>query len=265
LAMTAEYCGGVPRADCTGVGGDENKSHGVNEVWLKQGRIVREGWHTTVSDLRSGKDWPSWRSAGCRSVETVAVYRRTRGSEARLLLAPCLPRTTSGPFLGCAVNADTGKPVIVNENHLTTAEFENAKIAETIATWGDKSCRPFHSPGWQRIENQRSGSGEHGILISQHEQRAKASSLSTLASNFDCEPNHRLKNAGIVFCYSAENTLKHASRSSRRVNSSLTSSASRGKQSRRTCHERIIRLCGASLVSASFFAVNETNNPLTIT
>jgi hypothetical protein len=32
LAMTAEYCGGVPRADCAGVGGDENKSHGVNEV-----------------------------------------------------------------------------------------------------------------------------------------------------------------------------------------------------------------------------------------
>jgi hypothetical protein len=46
--MTAEYCGGVPRADCAGVGEDENKSHGVNEVRLKQGRIVREGWHTTV-------------------------------------------------------------------------------------------------------------------------------------------------------------------------------------------------------------------------
>jgi len=47
------------------------------------------------------------------------------------------------------VNPDTGKPVIVDENHLTTAEFENAKIAETIATRGDKSCRPFHSPVWQ--------------------------------------------------------------------------------------------------------------------
>ena len=43
----------------------------------------------------------------------------------------------------------------------------------------------------------------HGILISQHEQRANASCLSTLASNFDGEPNHRLKNAGIVFRYFA--------------------------------------------------------------
>src|ERR1700693_3394160 len=117
----------------------------------------------------------------------------------------------------------------------------------------------------QRIKNQRSGSGEHGILISQHEQRANASSLSTLASNFDREPNHRLKNARIVFRYFAENTLKHAPRSSRGVNSSLTSSASRGNQSRRTSHEPIIRLALPLWFLLSFFAENETSNPLTIT
>ena len=42
-------------------GGDENKSHGVNEVRLKQGRIVREGLHTTLSELRLRKDSPSSR------------------------------------------------------------------------------------------------------------------------------------------------------------------------------------------------------------
>ncbi len=36
-------------------GGDENKSHGVNEVRFKQGRIVREGLHTTLSELRLRK------------------------------------------------------------------------------------------------------------------------------------------------------------------------------------------------------------------
>ena len=33
-------------------GGDENKSHGVNEVRLRQGRIVREGLQTILSELR---------------------------------------------------------------------------------------------------------------------------------------------------------------------------------------------------------------------
>ena len=47
-------------------GGDENKSHGVNEVRLRQGRIVREGLHTTLSELRLRKDSPSSGNAGCR-------------------------------------------------------------------------------------------------------------------------------------------------------------------------------------------------------
>lgn len=42
-------------------GGDENKFHGVNEVRLKQGRIVREGLRTTLSELRLRKDSPSSR------------------------------------------------------------------------------------------------------------------------------------------------------------------------------------------------------------
>jgi hypothetical protein len=50
-----------------------------------------------------------------------------------------------GSIPALRTESDTGKPVIVDEIHLTTVEFENAKIAETIATRGDKSCRPFHS------------------------------------------------------------------------------------------------------------------------
>jgi hypothetical protein len=58
-----------------------------------------------------------------------------------------IPR--SGPYLGCVVNSDTGKTVILDESRLTAAEFEKVKIAETIETRGDKRCRPFHSPLWQ--------------------------------------------------------------------------------------------------------------------
>src|SRR5712671_6013118 len=37
-------------------GGDENKSHGVNEVRLRQGRIARAGLRTTLSELRLRKE-----------------------------------------------------------------------------------------------------------------------------------------------------------------------------------------------------------------
>jgi len=59
----------------------------------------------------------------------------------------------SGRYLGCVVNSDTGKPVIVDEGRLTVAEFEMVKIPETIDTRGDKPCRPFHSPLWQADQN----------------------------------------------------------------------------------------------------------------
>jgi len=42
-------------------GGDENKSHGVNEVRLKHGRIAREGLRTSLSELRLRKESSSSR------------------------------------------------------------------------------------------------------------------------------------------------------------------------------------------------------------
>jgi hypothetical protein len=47
-------------------GGDENKAHGVNEVRFRQGRIVREGLHTTLSELRLRKDSQVPGTAGYR-------------------------------------------------------------------------------------------------------------------------------------------------------------------------------------------------------
>jgi superfamily II DNA or RNA helicase len=131
-------------------GGDENKSHGVNEVRLRQGRIVREGLHTTLSELRLCKNSPSsrkrWMSlCGRPALFIVGRERAKLGYFWRH--AYRVPH--SGPYLGCAVNADTGKPVIVDDSRLTAAEFETVKIAETIETREGKSCRPLHSPLWQ--------------------------------------------------------------------------------------------------------------------
>lgn len=131
-------------------GGDENKSHGVNEVRLRQGRIVRDGLRTTLSELRLRRESPTsrrrWFSlCGRPSLFLVGRERAKLGYFWRH--AYRVPR--SGPYLGSVVNSDTGRPVIVDENRLTAPEFEKVKIAEVIGTRGDKPCRPFHSALWQ--------------------------------------------------------------------------------------------------------------------
>lgn len=131
-------------------GGDEHTPHGVNEVRLKQGRIVRDGLHTTLSDLRVRKQFASprqrWMSlCGRPSLFIVGRERAKLGYFWRH--AYLVPR--SGPYLGCVVNADTGKPVIVDESRLTVADFEKVKISETIEGRGEASCRRLHSAMWQ--------------------------------------------------------------------------------------------------------------------
>ena len=131
-------------------GGDESKVHGINEVRLEHGRMVRQGLRTTLSELRLRRDSPSarkrWLSlCGRPALFIVGRERAKLGYFWRH--AYRVPH--SGPYLGCVVNADTGKPVFVDETRLTVAEFERVKISETVESRGDKSCRPFHSPLWQ--------------------------------------------------------------------------------------------------------------------
>ena len=131
-------------------GGDENKSHGVNEVRLRQGRVVREGLRTTLSELRMRKDSASarkrWLSlCGRPSLFIVGRERAKLGYFWRH--AYRVPG--SAPYVGCVVNSDTGKPVIMNDSRLITGDFEKIKISETIETRGEKSCRTLHSPLWQ--------------------------------------------------------------------------------------------------------------------
>ena len=131
-------------------GGDENKAHGVNEARLRNGRIVREGFQTSLSEMRLRRSSTTprehWLSlCGRPSLFIVGRERAKLGYFWRH--AYRVPR--SGPYLGCVVNSDTGRPVIVDESRLTVAEFEKVKIAETVESRGDKPCRPIHSALWQ--------------------------------------------------------------------------------------------------------------------
>jgi hypothetical protein len=125
-------------------GGDENTPHGVNEVRLKQGRMMREGLRTTLSDLRLRKHSSSSRTRWMSLCHRPALFIVGR-ERAKLGYfwrhAYLVPR--SGPNLGCVVNADTGKPVVVDDGRLTRADFQKVKIAETIEARDDKFCRPL--------------------------------------------------------------------------------------------------------------------------
>src|SRR5260370_22562813 len=55
-------------------GGDENKSHGVNEVRLRQSALVREGFGTTLSELRLRKASSSPRKQGLSLCGRPSVF-----------------------------------------------------------------------------------------------------------------------------------------------------------------------------------------------
>src|SRR5215467_12066583 len=93
-------------------GGDEAKHHGVNEVRLRQGRIVREGLSTTLSEVRLRRESPSsrkrWSSlCGRPSLFILGRERAKLGYFWRHAYSVA----RSGRFLGCVVNCETGQPV----------------------------------------------------------------------------------------------------------------------------------------------------------
>jgi len=131
-------------------GGDERTPHGVNEVRLKRGRIVREGLETTLSDLRLRKHFrnPRDRWASLCSRPALFIVGRERG-KLGYFWRHAYRVPGSGPYLGCVVNPDTGRPVIVDDGRLTAADLPKSKIAETIEVRDGKPCRARHSPMWQ--------------------------------------------------------------------------------------------------------------------
>jgi superfamily II DNA or RNA helicase len=183
-------------------GGDENKSHGVNEVRLRHGRIAREGLRTSLSALRLRNESSSSRQrwlalCGRSSLFIVGRERAKLGYFWRH--AYQVPR--SGPYSGCLVNSDTGTPVIADKGRLTTADFDKLKISEVIETRSGKSCRPRHSPLWQAdssrirrmapiefIGRYMPGWFDYAICDEIHQlagETAQGNALGTLASSTD--------------------------------------------------------------------------------
>jgi len=173
---------------------------GVNEVRLRNGRIVREGLKTTLSDMRLAKGHRSARArweaqTAAPSLFVVSRERAKLGYFWRHAYGS--PR--SGRFSGNVVNPDTGQPVILGEDQLRRADFRKARIAETIWPESSKSRTAFFSPLWQAdnhkihrmapmefIGRYMDGFFDYGIADEVHElksgETAQGNALGTLSA-----------------------------------------------------------------------------------
>jgi hypothetical protein len=129
---------------------------GVNEVRLRNGRIIREGLRTTLTELRQRKTARTARQRwdSICGLPALFIVGRDRGKLSYFWrhayrLAQC------GRYQGSVVNADTGCPIYLGEDgqRLLSVDFKKAKLSEILGgPNGDesrKSRRALYSALWQ--------------------------------------------------------------------------------------------------------------------
>lgn len=176
---------------------------GVNEVRLRNGRIVREGLKTTLSNMRLANGHRSARARWQMQVSAPSLFVVSR-ERAKLGYfwrhAYAVPR--SGRFNGSLVNPDTGRPVILGEDQIRRVDLRKIRVAETVWPESDKCRKAFFSPLWQAdnhkihrmapiefIGRYLDGFFDYGIADEVHElksgETAQGNALGTLASACD--------------------------------------------------------------------------------
>jgi hypothetical protein len=128
--------------------------HGVNEVKLRNGRIVREGLKTSLSELRLRKTSPSarkrWESL-CPS-PVVFVVGRDR-AKLGYFWRHAYQVARCGRYQGSVVNPDSGAPVYLGEDgeRLLATDFKKVKLSEMLGQGEETNHarRPLYSALWQ--------------------------------------------------------------------------------------------------------------------
>ncbi len=129
---------------------------GVNEVRLRNGRIIREGLRTTLTELRLRKTARSARQRwdSICGFPALFIVGRDRGKLSYFwrhayTLAAC------GRYQSSVVNADTGCPIYLGEDgqRLLSVDFKKAKLSEILGSQnGDETAKsrwPLYSALWQ--------------------------------------------------------------------------------------------------------------------
>jgi superfamily II DNA or RNA helicase len=131
-------------------GGADNSPHGVNEVRLRRGSVVRDGMRTTLTDLRLCKGYSSARKrwdALCGR-PTLFIVGRDR-AKLGYFWRHAYQMPHSGRYRGCVVNPASGTPVLTDDGRLTIGDFDKVRIAEVLTEYSEKSCRGRYAPLWQ--------------------------------------------------------------------------------------------------------------------
>lgn len=176
---------------------------GVNEVRLRNGRVVREGLRTTLTDLRLAKGSRSARARWRSICDCPAIFVLSRESgKLSYYWRHSFGVPHSGPFHGAVVNPDTGRPVLTSDDQLRRADFRKAKHSELIASdeqpAASKARRTMFSALWQAdgtkvrrcapidvIGRHMKGFFDYAVADEVHELKgdtAQGAALGTLAS-----------------------------------------------------------------------------------
>ena len=128
-------------------GGSPREPHGINEVQLRRGEVVREGLHTSLTELRRlGRK--GWR----RLCPTTAVFCIGR-EKAKLsyFWKHCFARCRSGKYSGSVINPDTGSPIETDGTRLTVLDFEKKRLHQVVESQNGGTAK--YSALWQADRN----------------------------------------------------------------------------------------------------------------
>jgi len=128
-------------------GGDTRQPHGVNEVRLRRGEILREGLHTTLTDLRLLGP-KGWRKLCPES--SIFIFGRERAKLGYFWKHVYL-KGRAGKHLGLVLNPDTSKPISTDDEFLDVRDFDKKRLHEFVER--DKGGTAYYSALWQADRN----------------------------------------------------------------------------------------------------------------
>ena len=136
----------------------QSAPQGVNELRLRNGRIVRDGVHTTLTDMRlrgrHKSPWDRWVAEHGPGPHFV-ICGRDRAKLGNFWrhsyqIARC------GNHNGSVVNPDSGRPIVFEDERLLRDDFGKqerfAETLESVALCGGDRTKPrkaLYSPLWQ--------------------------------------------------------------------------------------------------------------------